>query len=103
MSPISSRKIVPPSADSNFPLRCEAAPVNEPFSWPKSSDSSSVSASAAQETLMKGRRARSPEIMDGAGDQLLARSAFTLNEHGASQAGDTPGPDRRSGSFSGSC
>jgi len=39
MSPISSRKSVPPSACSNLPVWREAAPVNAPFSWPKSSDS----------------------------------------------------------------
>src|SRR5439155_22168388 len=37
-SPISSRKIVPPSADSKRPKRRCSAPVKEPFSCPKSSD-----------------------------------------------------------------
>jgi hypothetical protein len=41
MSPISSRNSVPPSACSKRPRRSESAPVNEPFSWPNSSDSSS--------------------------------------------------------------
>ena len=54
ISPISSRKIVPPSASSNRPSRRSAAPVNAPFSWPNSSDSSRVSGSAAQLTAMKG-------------------------------------------------
>jgi len=32
MSPISSRKIVPPFASRNSPRRARAAPVNAPFS-----------------------------------------------------------------------
>ena len=58
MSPISSRKSVPPSACSNLPLRCSVAPVNEPFSWPKSSLSSSSRGIAAQLTSTKGPCAR---------------------------------------------
>ena len=46
--------MVPVSASSNRPSRRSAAPVNAPFSWPNSSDSSSVSGSAAQLTVMKG-------------------------------------------------
>ena len=52
---------MPPSASSNLPFFWATAPVNEPFSCPKSSDSSSVSASAAQETATNGRSPRSPE------------------------------------------
>ena len=52
VSPISSRKSVPPSASSNRPSRRSAAPVNAPFSWPNSSLSSSVSGSAPQLTAM---------------------------------------------------
>ena len=44
---------MPPSASSNRPSRRSAAPVKAPFSWPNSSDSSSVSGSAAQLTAMK--------------------------------------------------
>ena len=39
MSPISSRNNVPPFACSKRPVRCVVAPVNAPFSCPKSSDS----------------------------------------------------------------
>ncbi len=53
MSPISSSRIVPPSACSNFPMRCAVAPVNEPFSCPKSSDSMSSEGMAAQLTSTK--------------------------------------------------
>ena len=58
MSPISSRNSVPPSACSKRPARWRSAPVNAPRSWPNSSDSSSVSGSAAQFTFTKGRAAR---------------------------------------------
>ena len=34
-SPISSRKRVPPSASSKWPIFCSCAPVNEPSSCPK--------------------------------------------------------------------
>ncbi len=50
MSPTSSRKIVPRSACSNLPICFSVAPVNDPFSWPNSSDSISSSGIAAQLT-----------------------------------------------------
>src|ERR1700741_2406214 len=53
MSPISSRKSVPPSACSNLPTWRPAAPVKAPFSWPKSSDSISSAGTAAQLRVMK--------------------------------------------------
>ena len=40
-------------------MRCLSAPVNAPFSWPNSSDSSRFSCSAAQFTLTKLRDVRS--------------------------------------------
>ncbi len=49
---------MPPFAASNFPLRRAVAPVNDPFSWPNSSDSRSVSVRAAQETATNGPPAR---------------------------------------------
>jgi hypothetical protein len=58
ISPISSRKRVPPSACSKRPLRWLIAPVKAPFSWPKSSDSSRLSGRAAQLSLTKAARAR---------------------------------------------
>src|SRR5437867_3267150 len=53
MSPTSSRKIVPRSACSNLPTCFSVAPVNDPFSWPKSSDSISSSGIAAQAALIQ--------------------------------------------------
>ena len=58
MSPTSSRKIVPRSACSNLPICFSVAPVNEPFSWPNSSDSISSSGIAAQFTCTKRWPAR---------------------------------------------
>ncbi len=54
MSPTSSRKIVPPSASTNLPVCLRSAPVNEPRSWPKSSDSMRLSGIAAQFTCTNG-------------------------------------------------
>ena len=48
VSEISSRKRVPPSASEKRPRLSLTAPVKAPRSWPKSSDSSSVSGSAPQ-------------------------------------------------------
>jgi len=60
MSPISSRKTVPPSADSSNPRRCADAPVNAPFSWPNNSLSNSASGIAAQFTAANTPFARGP-------------------------------------------
>ena len=46
--------MVPPCASSKRPLRWATALVNEPFSWPNSSLSSSVSGMAAQLTATSG-------------------------------------------------
>ena len=58
MSPISSRKMVPPSAMSNFPGLKLVAPVKAPFSWPNNSLSSRSSGMAAQLSLIKGLSCR---------------------------------------------
>ena len=59
-SPTSSRKIVPPSAASNFPARSSSAPVNDPRTCPNNSDSTNVSTIAAQLTAMNGSSRRGP-------------------------------------------
>ncbi len=51
-SATSSRKIVPPSASSKYPLRESTAPVKAPFSWPKSSESMVPSGMAPQFTAI---------------------------------------------------
>ena len=58
ISLISSSSSVPPFASSNLPMRRATAPVNAPFSWPNSSDSSRFSGIAAQLTEMNGPLAR---------------------------------------------
>jgi hypothetical protein len=58
ISPISSRKTVPPSALSSNPRFCMRASVNAPRSWPNSSLSSSCSGSAEQVMFMNGRAER---------------------------------------------
>ena len=58
MSPISSRNSEPPSACSKRPLRCVAAPVKAPRSWPKNSDSIRSLGIAAVLTAMNDRAAR---------------------------------------------
>ncbi len=48
ISPISSRKKLPPRAAANRPCLSRTAPVNEPFTCPNSSLSSRFSGSAPQ-------------------------------------------------------
>ena len=52
--PISSRKMVPPSACMNLPILSPAAPVNAPATWPNSSLSSRFSGRAPQATSTNG-------------------------------------------------
>lgn len=59
ISEISSRSSVPRFARSNAPLVWRSAPVNAPFSWPKSMLSTSDSGSAAQFTETNGPPRRS--------------------------------------------
>ena len=54
VSVISSRKMVPPFANSKRPFRLACAPVKLPFSCPKSSLSKSVSVKAPQFTATNG-------------------------------------------------
>ena len=79
---------MPPLASSNRPLRSSTAPVKAPRSWPNSSDSSSVSGSAAQLTATNGRSARGPALVDRAGDHLLPRPALPAQQHGGARRGD---------------
>jgi len=93
MSPISSRKIVPPSAAWNSPC-APARRENAPRAWPNSSDSSSGSGMAPQLTqrrdcpgagwrggsLARAVPCRSPNRVDqharvGVGDELGCRSS----------------------------
>ena len=80
-SPISSRKSVPPAAASKRPSRRAAAPVKAPFSWPKSSLSTSVGGSAAKFTATNGARLARAVLVDGARHQLLAGAALAGDQH----------------------
>ena len=53
-SPTSSKNIVPPSAASKYPFLLSCAPVKDPFSCPKSSESMVPSGIAPQFTAMYG-------------------------------------------------
>ncbi len=55
---ISSRKMVPPSASTKRPGWSATAPVKAPFTWPKSSLSSSVSVRAPQSCTTRGMSLR---------------------------------------------
>ena len=64
------------------------APVKAPFSWPKSSLSSSPVGMAAQLSLTKRPVAPGTQLVEGAGDELLARARLAANEHRGSRGGD---------------
>ena len=51
---------MPPFASRNSPRRARVAPVNAPFSWPNSSASSRLGASAEQSNATNGPSARGP-------------------------------------------
>ena len=64
-----------------LPRHCAAcAPVNEPFSWPKSSLSSSSGGMAAQLMATKGRVRPAAFLVDEPGQHLLARAALPLEQ-----------------------
>ena len=80
MSPISSRKSVPPSACSKRPRRVVCAPVKAPRSWPNSSDSSRSFGIAAVLMATNGPLARAV-LVQRVGDQLLARARLAGDQH----------------------
>ena len=64
------------------------APVKAPFSWPNSSLSKSPVGMAAQLSLTKVRLAARAQLVQGAGDELLARARLAANEHRGAGGGD---------------
>ena len=81
ISPISSRNTVPRCAVSSLPGLSRYAPVKLPFTWPNSSDSSSVSGRPAQLTGAKTLpRARALRV-NASGDDFLARPALAGDQH----------------------
>ena len=82
ISPISSRKSVPPSASSMRPGLVPTAPVKAPFSWPNSSDSSTSRGRAPQWMGTNGRVGALRALVDRARHQLLAGAALAEDQHG---------------------
>ena len=81
MSPISSRKSVPPEASRKRPGRASIAPVKAPRSWPNSSLSSRSRGIAAELTATKGPALRALAACSAARDQLLAGAALAGHQH----------------------
>ena len=100
MSPISSRKMVPPSACSSRPILVLCAPVKAPRSWPNSSDSRSSVDSAAQLTATNARSRLLPSVwMARATSSLpVPDSPVTSTVASASAARSTTRNRRRIGS-----
>ena len=73
---------MPPRASSNAPWRAVTAPVNAPFSWPNSSLSISVPATAPQSTTTNGLSGARRQLVERARDHLLAGAGLALDEHG---------------------
>ncbi len=86
---------MPLSASSNRPSLRSAAPVNAPFSWPNSSDSSSVS--GQRRAVDRNERFPAPrrQIVDRFGDQFLPGAGFSLNQHGTGDRGHLFDPDQQ--------
>ena len=85
--PISSRKIVPPSASMNLPVLSPTAPVNEPATWPNSSLSSSVFGQRAAGHFDKRLVAAAAAAVNGPGDHRFAGAAFAGDQHAGSGIG----------------
>ena len=78
-SPISSGKIVPPSAASNFPRRSATAPVNAPRTWPNSSPRSAPRGSP-RSSLRRTRPMPPAERVDRPRDQFLAGAVLAVDQ-----------------------
>ena len=79
-------------ASSSRPGFRSCAPVNAPFSWPKISDSNSVSGSAAQLTAWNLRGAAPAQLVDHAGHDFLARPRRPEDQHRDVGLGRRPDP-----------
>ena len=92
MSPTSYSKIVPPSADSNKPLRSRTAPLNAPRMCPKSSDSSRPSASGGAVDRDERSLGTIRALVKRARDELLPRTCFAGHQNGGGRRGSVRGP-----------
>src|SRR6266436_3710615 len=91
-SPISSRKMVPPSANSKRPKRRWVAPVKAPFSWPNNSDAMQVAWNCGAVNTDKRSRGTLRAFVDSTCDQFFARPRFAGDQNGGvcrSNLGDT--------------
>ena len=68
------------SAFSSMPGLSRYAPVKLPFTWPNSSDSSSVSGRPAQLTVMNGRSGARALRVDAHRDEFLAHAALARDQ-----------------------
>ena len=83
MSPISSRKIVPPWATSNLPRRSATAPVKAPRTWPNSSLSISSSGNGGAVHLDERPRPAPAHRVNVSRDQLLSGAVLAEDQHAA--------------------
>ena len=81
-SPTSSSSSVPECASSNTPTRSATAPVNAPRAWPKSSDSTRSSGSAAQLSVQNGRSRRGPPRWTARATSSLPLPLSPFDQHG---------------------
>ena len=81
-SPTSSKKMVPPEATSNNPVRAESAPVNAPLQWPNSSDSIRCSGNAPQLIGTNGCSDRSEALWTARATNSLPHPGLTADQHG---------------------
>ena len=75
-------------ASSKRPTFWLMAPVKAPFSWPNSSLSSRPVGMAAQLSLTKVRPLTRAQLVQGPGDQLLARAGLPADEDGGAGGGN---------------
>ena len=81
---------MPPLACSKRPMRRSVAPVNAPFSWPNSSDSSSSAAIAEVFSATNGAVGARRVVVQRARDELLAGAGLARDQHGHARARQPP-------------
>ena len=87
MSPISSRKSVPPFACSNFPVRSAIAPVNDPFDVPEELALDQLTRNRRAVHLDERLRRARRQPVQRARDELLARSVLAGDQHARRRCG----------------
>ena len=95
ISPISSRKMVPWWASSKSPRRESMAPVKAPFSWPKSSLSSTVRRERGHVYRDEGLVPPGGERVHPAREEFLAGARLAGDEHRRVDGSDLHDPFER--------